>query len=93
VPVGMARSACRLCRGSSGSSTLSPLQIPMRRASSSEPSPISTQPRNDWQTILSLLPYLATYKWRVGFALSCLIGAKVANLGVSIVMKRIVDSI
>jgi len=65
----------------------------MRRTPSSEPSPISTQPRNDWQTILSLLPYLATYKWRVAFALSCLIGAKVANLGVPIVMKRIVDSL
>ncbi|MCC8391979.1 ABC transporter ATP-binding protein/permease [Paraburkholderia sp. MMS20-SJTR3] len=65
----------------------------MRRALPSEPSPISTQPRNDWQTIVSLLPYLATYKWRVGFALSCLIGAKVANLGVPIVMKRIVDSL
>ena len=65
----------------------------MRRTPSSEPSPISTQPRNDWQTILSLLPYLATYKWRVGFALSCLIGAKVANLGVPIVMKRIVDGL
>src|SRR6185437_11361254 len=34
-----------------------------------------------------------SYKWRVGFALSCLIGAKVANLGVPIVMKRIVDSL
>ncbi|CAG9265437.1 ABCB family ABC transporter ATP-binding protein/permease [Paraburkholderia caribensis] len=66
----------------------------MRRYSaSSEPSPISNQPRNDWQTIVSLLPYLATYKWRVVFALSCLIGAKVANLGVPIVMKRIVDSL
>ncbi|MDQ7975682.1 ABC transporter ATP-binding protein/permease [Paraburkholderia sp. SARCC-3016] len=58
-----------------------------------EPAPISNQPRNDWQTIVSLLPYLATYKWRVAFALSCLIGAKVANLGVPIVMKRIVDSL
>ncbi|MFC0571969.1 ABCB family ABC transporter ATP-binding protein/permease [Paraburkholderia solisilvae] len=58
-----------------------------------EPAPISNQPRNDWQTIVSLLPYLATYKWRVVFALSCLIGAKVANLGVPVVMKRIVDSL
>jgi ATP-binding cassette, subfamily B, heavy metal transporter len=58
-----------------------------------EPAPISNQPRNDWQTIVSLLPYLATYKWRVAFALSCLIGAKVANLGVPVVMKRIVDSL
>ncbi|MBN3754148.1 ABC transporter ATP-binding protein/permease [Paraburkholderia sp. Tr-20389] len=66
----------------------------MRRYSaSSEPSPISNLPRNDWQTIVSLLPYLATYKWRVVFALSCLIGAKVANLGVPIVMKHIVDNL
>lgn len=59
----------------------------------SEAAPISTQPRNDWQTILSLLPYLATYKSRVTLALTCLIGAKVANLGVPIVMKRIVNSL
>jgi ABC-type transport system involved in Fe-S cluster assembly fused permease/ATPase subunit len=66
----------------------------MRRSSApSEPSPISTQPRNDWQTIVSLLPYLATYKGRVALALTCLIGAKVANLGVPIVMKHIVDGL
>jgi ATP-binding cassette, subfamily B, heavy metal transporter len=69
-------------------------QTPMRRSSTpSEPSPISTQPRNDWQTIISLLPYLATYKGRVALALTCLIGAKVANLGVPIVMKHIVDGL
>ena len=66
----------------------------MRRYSApTEPSPISTQPRNDWQTIVSLLPYLATYKGRVALALTCLIGAKVANLGVPIVMKHIVDGL
>jgi len=68
----------------------------MRRYSaSSEPAPPSAagSPRRDWQTIRSLLPYLAAYKWRVAFALSCLIGAKVANLGVPIVMKRIVDGL
>lgn len=66
--------------------------LPMRRYSASgEPAPAPTGPRNDWQTIRSLLPYLATYKWRVALALGCLIGAKVANLGVPVVMKRIVD--
>jgi ATP-binding cassette subfamily B protein len=66
----------------------------MRRFSSSnEPLPVANGPRNDWQTILSLLPYLATYRWRVAFALTCLIGAKVANLGVPIVMKHIVDDL
>lgn len=66
----------------------------MRRyPASSEPVPAATGPRNDWQTIRSLLPYLSAYKWRVAFALACLIGAKVANLGVPVVMKRIVDSL
>ncbi|SMF98304.1 ABCB family ABC transporter ATP-binding protein/permease [Burkholderia singularis] len=66
----------------------------MRRYSaSSEPAPAVAGPRNDWQTIRSLLPYLTAYKWRVAFALACLIGAKLANLGVPIVMKRIVDSL
>ena len=66
----------------------------MRRYSaSSELAPPSNAPRRDWQTIRSLLPYLAGYKARVGLALACLIGAKVANLGVPIVMKRIVDGL
>jgi ATP-binding cassette subfamily B protein len=66
----------------------------MRRfPASSEPAPITLGPRNDWQTIRSLLPYLTTYKVRVALALTCLIGAKVANLGVPIVMKRIVDGL
>ncbi|AME23794.1 ABCB family ABC transporter ATP-binding protein/permease [Burkholderia sp. PAMC 26561] len=65
----------------------------MRRNSLSEPVPLAKGPRNDWQTIRSLLPYLTTYKWRVAFALTCLIGAKVANLGVPIVMKKVIDSL
>jgi ATP-binding cassette subfamily B protein len=65
----------------------------MRRNSPSEPVPAAKGPRNDWQTIRSLLPYLTTYKWRVVFALTCLIGAKVANLGVPIVMKKVIDSL
>ncbi len=66
----------------------------MRRfPTSNEPPLPATGPRNDWQTIVSLLPYLAAYRWRVGFALTCLIGAKVANLGVPIVMKHIVDGL
>ena len=65
----------------------------MRRNSPSEPAPVAKGPRNDWQTIRSLLPYLTTYKWRVAFALTCLIGAKVANLGVPIVMKKVIDSL
>jgi len=65
----------------------------MRRYAAN-PEPVVTvisRSRSDWQTILSLLPYLTAYKARVGFALGCLIAAKVANLGVPIVMKSIVD--
>ena len=57
----------------------------MRRVSApSEPGPpeIPGAPRNDWQTIRSLLPYLADFRGRVALALTCLIGAKFANLGV-----------
>jgi ABC-type multidrug transport system fused ATPase/permease subunit len=39
----------------------------------------------------TLLPYLWVYKWRVMAALLCLIGAKVANVGVPLVLKNIVD--
>ena len=49
--------------------------------------------RNDWATIGTLLPYLWVYKWRVMAALLCLIGAKVANIGVPLVLKKIVDSL
>ncbi len=68
----------------------------MRRHSTSSepaPAPASSGSRRDWQTIRSLLPYLAEYKGRVSLALSCLIGAKLANLGVPIVMKHIVDGL
>jgi ATP-binding cassette, subfamily B, heavy metal transporter len=68
----------------------------MRRFSTStstEPALPSDAPRRDWRTIRSLLPYLAPYKVRVALALACLLGAKIANLGVPIVMKHIVDGL
>ena len=68
----------------------------MRRYSSSHepaPAPVPGAARRDWQTIRSLLPYLSDYKGRVALALSCLIAAKLANLGVPIVMKHIVDGL
>jgi len=49
--------------------------------------------RGDWQTIRVLLPYLWEYKARVVFALVCLVGAKVANVGVPLLLKHIVDSL
>jgi hypothetical protein len=39
----------------------------------SGPPPPASGERHDWQTIKKLLPYLWAYKWRVLFALGCLI--------------------
>ncbi|MDF3882943.1 ABCB family ABC transporter ATP-binding protein/permease [Cupriavidus basilensis] len=73
----------------------------MRRYSTSaEPSPAqpsslfgkSNVPRSDWQTVRNLLPYVWHYKWRVMLALVCLVAAKVANLGVPVLMKKLVDN-
>ena len=49
--------------------------------------------RGDWQTIRTLLPYLWGYRGRIAAALTCLVLAKVANVGVPVLMKRIVDSL
>jgi ATP-binding cassette subfamily B protein len=67
----------------------------MRRSSASSTPPPSdpSAQRNDWATIGTLLPYLWVYKWRVLAALLCLIGAKMANIGVPLVLKKIVDQL
>ena len=64
----------------------------MRRHSSSSPEPPANQgTRNDWVTLKTLFPYLWAYKWRVLLALSFLVGAKVANVGVPLVLKQLID--
>jgi ABC-type transport system involved in Fe-S cluster assembly fused permease/ATPase subunit len=51
-------------------------------------------PRRDaWRTIRTLLPYLLEFKGRVILALSFLTAAKVANVGVPLLMKQIVDAL
>ncbi|MBT4837749.1 MAG: ABC transporter ATP-binding protein/permease [Methylococcales bacterium] len=47
--------------------------------------------RNDLQNIKTLLPLLWEYRGRVLLALSCLIVAKLANVGIPLVLKDIVD--
>ena len=49
--------------------------------------------RGAWQTIRALLPYLWEWRGRVGFALACLVLAKVAQVGVPLVLKAIVDGL
>ena len=54
---------------------------------------VSRTRRGDWATIRALLPYLWEYKGRVVAALACLVAAKLANVGVPLVMKGIVDAL
>jgi ATP-binding cassette subfamily B protein len=49
--------------------------------------------RNDWQTIKSLLPYLWEFRGRVLLAMSFLIAAKVANVGVPLLLKEVIDAL
>jgi ATP-binding cassette, subfamily B, heavy metal transporter len=50
------------------------------------------QRRSDWATLSRLFPYLWEYKWRVGAALTFMIGAKMANVGVPLLLKQLVDA-
>jgi ATP-binding cassette subfamily B protein len=52
-----------------------------------------TPQRGDWRVIRDLLPYLLEYRFRVVLALSFLIAAKFANLGIPILMKDLIDSL
>ena len=46
----------------------------------------------DWKTLSRLLPYLWQYKWRVVIALSLMVGAKLANVSVPLLLKELVDA-
>ncbi len=65
----------------------------MRRNLPPKP-PAADRPPADthaWHTVSLLFPYLWRYRWRVLFALSCLVGAKLANVGVPLVFKEMID--
>jgi ATP-binding cassette subfamily B protein len=49
--------------------------------------------RGDWATLRTLLPYLWQYRSRVLFAVGCLVAAKLAVIGVPILLKQIVDTL
>ncbi len=57
----------------------------------------TTSPEHDtrggWQTLRSLIPYLMEFKGRVILAMSLLIFAKLANVGVPLVLKQIIDAL
>jgi ATP-binding cassette subfamily B protein len=70
------------------STTAAPPAAPPPQAGSSG----GPAPRSDWATLGRLLPYLWRYRWRVGIALAFLLGAKVANVGVPVLLKYLVDA-
>lgn len=47
----------------------------------------------DWRVVKMLLPYLREYRGRVTIAMTFLVIAKLANIGVPLMMKRIVDAL
>jgi ATP-binding cassette, subfamily B, heavy metal transporter len=60
----------------------------------SETNPLTkTRQHSDWQVIKNLMPYIWQFKFRVIITLLCLVAAKVANLGVPIILKKIVDTL
>lgn len=48
--------------------------------------------RSDWATLQRLFPYLWQFKWRVIAALSFMVAAKLANVSVPLLLKRLVDT-
>ncbi|WP_293466963.1 ABC transporter ATP-binding protein/permease [Polaromonas sp.] len=62
-------------------------------APSATPSgPTAGPARSDWGTLTRLFPYLWEYKWRVAAALAFMVGAKLANVGVPLLLKNLVDT-
>ncbi|WP_295456702.1 ABC transporter ATP-binding protein/permease [uncultured Thiodictyon sp.] len=48
--------------------------------------------RRDWANLRAMLPYLWEFRGRAAIALGCLVLARVANVGVPVVLKGIVDA-
>jgi ATP-binding cassette subfamily B protein len=63
-------------------------------AHSSAPLPAGQPPqqRPDSETLKRLFPYLWQYKWRVVAALSFMVGAKLANVSVPLLLKELIDA-
>jgi len=49
--------------------------------------------RSDWSVLKRVTPYLWHYRWRVAAALCFLLAAKLANVGVPVLLKHLVDAL
>ena len=47
----------------------------------------------NWDCLKELVPYLMAYKSRLVFALLCLVGAKLASVGLPFILKHVVDQL
>ena len=67
----------------------------MRHETRPAPAPSGAVPPqgSDWKTLKKLVPYVWEWRWRVLLALSFLVGAKLANIGVPLVLKSLVDAL
>jgi ABC-type transport system involved in Fe-S cluster assembly fused permease/ATPase subunit len=69
----------------SGELSVSPGNVQSAQAAAARPD------KSDWATLQRLLPYLWQYKWRVVGALVFMVAAKLANVGVPVLLKTLVD--
>jgi len=69
----------------------------MRRETLSAPLPAGTARKerggSDFATLKKLVPYVWEWRWRVMVALAFLVAAKLANIGVPLVLKNLVDAL
>ncbi|MDP2255390.1 MAG: ABC transporter ATP-binding protein/permease [Polaromonas sp.] len=70
----------------------SSLHVPSVSSSGPPAGPQTAPERSDWGTLKRLFPYLWEYKWRVAAALAFMVGAKLANVGVPLLLKNLVDT-
>jgi len=77
-------------RSRASTADIYPAPAPTATATGARTAP--TPPRSDWATLKRLFPYLWEYKWRALAALTFMLGAKLANVGVPLLLKDLVDS-
>ncbi|PZP35790.1 MAG: metal ABC transporter permease [Roseateles depolymerans] len=63
------------------------------RSSSAPPAVAGPVVKGDWHTVGRLLPYLWRYRWRVAAALAFMVGAKLCNVAVPVLLKHLVDAL
>jgi ABC-type transport system involved in Fe-S cluster assembly fused permease/ATPase subunit len=57
------------------------------------PAAAAPAPGSERAALAKLFPYLWRYRWRITIALAFMVGAKLANVGVPLLLKNLVDSL